>query len=389
MNLKNSLKSSLFTLVLLVVVTSCNDEAKVSADSFTVNGTIKGLDTEYMSRSIRDSSGKRYSDTIFVENGKFSYTAKIDKATHIVFWPNVERTIKRTERGYYPAKSSQFAFIAKPGDNIVFNGEVTDFIDAYPTGTKANDDLAKINSKIFPLMNASVNYLLVQNKLKKEDIRFKTVSDSISQLDQEVIQLKKEFVLNNSTSEAAVWYLSDMMIRKHISNEEAIKAFNAFDKKLKNYTYYQEVASRVKGIEATLIGKTAPDFTTNKTVNGKEFTFSSLRGKYVLIDFWGVWCGPCVEEMPTVKEYSKKYADKLTVLGINSGDTKEKMVAFLKKNDYNWQQVISGNDTDNLVLKFNVAGFPTKFIIDPNGKIIDRYLGSGEKAFLKLDELLK
>ena len=388
MTIKNILKSSVFALTLAIFI-SCNEEAKVLADSFTVSGTIKGLDTKYMSRSVTDSSGKRSTDSIFVENGKFSYTAKINKAEHIIFWPNVERTIKRTERGYYPAKSSQFAFLAKPGDNIVFNGDVSDFINAYPSGTNGNDDLAKINSKVFPLMNASVNYLLKKNQLEKGDPWIKIVTDSITKLDKEVVRLKTEFVQNNPTSEAAVWYLSDMMVRSQISNEDAVTAFNKFDKNLTDFTYYKELASRVKGIESTLIGKTVPDFTSNKTIDGKDFTFSSLQGKYVLIDFWGIWCGPCVAEMPTVKEYADKYSDKLTILGINSGDTKEKMVNFLKKNDYNWQQIMSGKDTDNLVLKFNVAGFPTKFIIDPEGKIIQRYLGSGEKAFHKLDDLLK
>ncbi|WP_347174744.1 TlpA disulfide reductase family protein [Polaribacter uvawellassae] len=388
MTTKKILKSSFFILTLALLV-SCNQEPKVPADSFTVSGTIKGLDTKYMTRSAYDRSGKRITDSIFVKDGTFTYTAKIDKAEHIIFWPNVERTIKRSGRGYYPAKSSQFAFIAKPGDNIIFNGEVTDFINAYPTGTKGNDDLAKINKKVFPLMNASINYLLERNTLDKNDQRFKVITSSITELDNEVIRLKKEFVKNNPTSEAAVWYLSDMMLRRQITNEEAVTFFNKFDKNLADFTYYKELASRIKGIEATLIGKTVPDFTSNKTIDGSEFTFSSLRGKYVLIDFWGVWCGPCVEEMPTVKKYADKYADKLTVLGINSGDTKEKMVNFLKENGYNWQQVMSGKDTDNLVLKFNVAGFPTKFIIDPEGKILYRFLGDSEKSFAKLDELLK
>ena len=388
MTTKKSLKSS-FLLLAITLLVSCNQESKTPADSFTVSGDIKGLDTKYMSRSVYDSSGKRVTDSIFVKDGKFTYTAKINKAEHIIFWPNVERTIKRSGRGYYPAKSSQFAFIANPGDHIVFEGEVTDFINAYPTGTKTNDDLAKINSKIFPLINASVNYLLKKNKLEKEAPRFKIITDSIAQLDEEVIRLKSDFIKKNPTSEAAVWYLSDMMVRRQISNEEAVAIFNKFDKSLENFTYYKELASRVKGIESTLIGKTVPDFTSNKTIDGSDFTFSSLRGKYVLIDFWGVWCGPCVAEMPTVKEYADKYTDKLTVLGINSGDSKEKMVNFLKEKGYDWQQVQSGKDTDNLVLKFNVAGFPTKFIIDPEGKIIQRYLGSGEKAFEKLDELLK
>lgn len=388
MKTKKTVTNSLFLLAILAFF-SCKKEIKVPANSFTVSGTIKGLDTEYMSRSVYDKNGKRTSDSILVKNGSFTYTAKIDKAEHIIFWPRVERTVKRSGRGYYPVKSSQFAFLAKPGEHIIFKGEVTDFINAYPSGTKANDDLAKINSQIFPLMNSSVNYLLKKNKLKKENPRYKTLTDSIEQLDAKVINLKKEFVKNNPTSEAAIWYLSDMMMRRQIPNKDAVTIFKSFDKSLQENRYYKEVGSRVKGIESTMIGKTVPDFSTNRTLDGKDFTFSSLKGKYVLIDFWGIWCGPCVAEMPTVKKYSEKYADKLTVLGINSGDTKEKIKDFIAKKGYKWKHLMSGKEADNLVLKFNVSGFPTKFIIDPEGKILHRYLGSSETAFDKLDELLK
>lgn len=360
---KRILKSSLFIFTIIGLI-SCNQEVKVPADSFTVSGTVTGLDTEFMTRSVTDKNGKRSSDTIFVKDGTFTYTAKIDQAEHIIFWPNVERTIKRSGRGYYPAKSSQFAFLAKPGEHIVFKGEVTDFINAYPSGTKGNDDLATINSKIFPLLNASVNYTLKRGKLEKDEPRIAIITDSITQIEEEVVRLKSEFVKNNPASEAAIWYLSDMMVRSQLTNEEAVEVFNKFDKNLESDTYYKEVATRVKGIESTLIGKTVPDFTSNKTLDGKEFTLSSLKGKYVLIDFWGIWCGPCVEEMPKVKEYSLKYAKKLTVLGVNSGDTKEKIIDFINPKGYDWQQVLSGKDTDDLVLKFNVAGFPTKFIIE-------------------------
>jgi thiol-disulfide isomerase/thioredoxin len=388
MKIKNILRSSLLLLSLFLAA-SCKQELKVPADSFTVTGTVKGLDTEFMTRGIKDSKGKRSSDTIFVKNETFTYTAKINKTEHIVFWPNVERTIKKSGRGYYPAKSSQFAFLAKPGDHIVFKGNVTDFINAYPSGTKANDDLASINSKIFPLMNASVNFLLKKNKLEKDDARIQTISDSITLLNNEVIKFKKEFVQKNINSEAAIWYLSDMMMRRQLTNKEAISIFKSFGTNLKENAHYIEVATRIKGIESTMIGSVIPNFTTNKTMDDKDFTFNSLRGKYVLIDFWGIWCGPCVAEMPTVKKYANEYADKLTVLGINSGDNKEKIKGFITKNGYDWQQLMSGKNSDNLVLKFNVSGFPTKFIIDPEGKILHRYLGSSEKAFIELDKLLK
>ncbi|KYG80833.1 hypothetical protein AWW67_08400 [Roseivirga seohaensis] len=387
--MKNLLQKTTSLLLLTAVLFACKPEVKVAPDSFTVTGTLKGLDTEFMTRSYKDAEGNRVSDSIFVENGKFTYTAKISEPEFIVFWPNVENTIKRTDRGYYPAKSSQFAFLAAPGDYIEFKGEVTDFVNAYPTGTPANDDLASINSKIFPLLNQAVNMQLEQNKLEDTDPRYDILTDSMNLLNEKVDEMKKAFVASNPKSQAAAWYLSDMMVRSQVSQDEAIKIFKSFDKSLEGYTYYEAVAQRVEGIESTMEGKIIPNFTSNATPNGETFELYSLKGKYVLVDFWGTWCAPCIAEMPTVKEYQEKYKDQLVILGINSGDSMEKMVQFLDKYDYDWQQVLAQNETEDLVLKLNVAGFPTKFILDPEGKIIKRFVGSTEEAFDVLDEILE
>lgn len=382
--------------ILLLTITlfhSCKQENKaepIIKDSYTVSGIIEGLDTEFMSYSYQDETGKRIWDSIFVENGHFSHTQKITEPTSFFLWPNVERTIKRTQSGgYYPVKSSQFAFLANPGDEIEFKGEVTDFINAYPTGTKANDELASINRTVFPIMNKAANYMLELESLEEYDLRRITIQDSIDVLDEQVIDLKKAFVTSHPNSEAATWYLADMMLRSQIEDDEAIAIFKAFDEQLQDYRYYQEVATRVKGIEATLIGKTIKNFKTNATFSGDAFEFDSLKGNYVLIDFWGTWCGPCIEEMPKVKEYQEKHKDKLTVLGINQGDTKEKIDKFITPNGYNWTHLMDGKGDANFVFKFNVAGFPTKFIVDPKGKILHRFIGNGEEAFTVLDELLK
>jgi thiol-disulfide isomerase/thioredoxin len=382
--------------ILLLTITlfhSCKQENKaepIIKDSYTVSGIIEGLDTEFMSYSYQDETGKRIWDSIFVENGHFSHTQKITEPTSFFLWPNVERTIKRTQSGgYYPVKSSQFAFLANPGDEIEFKGEVTDFINAYPTGTKANDELASINRTVFPIMNKAANYMLELELLEEYDLRRITIQDSIDVLDEQVIDLKKAFVTSHPNSEAATWYLADMMLRSQIEDDEAIAIFKAFDEQLQDYRYYQEVATRVKGIEATLIGKTIKNFKTNATFSGDAFEFDSLKGNYVLIDFWGTWCGPCIEEMPKVKEYQEKHKDKLTVLGINQGDTKEKIDKFITPNGYNWTHLMDGKGDANFVFKFNVAGFPTKFIVDPKGKILHRFIGNGEEAFTVLDELLK
>lgn len=384
---KDYLKSAL-AIFCTTLLFACQQETKVPADSFTVSGTIKGLDTEFMSYGYRNAEGKRVFDSVFVENEHFSYTGKISEPTFIIFWPNVESTMKRTGRGYYPAKSSQFAFLASPGDEIRFEGEITDFVNAYPTGTPANDDLASINSTIFPFLNKAVNLQLKVDKLEDTDPTKQALVDSISIYNAEVAGIKELFVASNPSSEAAIWYLSDMMVRSQITQDEAIRIFKGFDTSLKDYTYYKEVAMRVAGIESTLIGKTMPNFVTSLTMDGSSFELNSLRGKHVLIDFWGTWCGPCIAEMPKVKEYQEKYKDQLVVLGVNSGDTKEKILKFMEPKGYDWKQVLAGDGDQSLVLKLNVAGFPTKFILSPEGKILHRFVGDTEEAFDVLDQIL-
>jgi thiol-disulfide isomerase/thioredoxin len=181
-----------------------------------------------------------------------------------------------------------------------------------------------------------------------------------------------------------------MVMRKQIEDDEAVSIFEKVSENLTQFEIYTALKTRIQGISTTKEGMSVPPIKSTATLDGSEFDINSLKGKYVLIDFWGVWCGPCVEEMPKVKEYQEKYSDKLVVLGINSGDTKEKMQNFITEKGYHWQQLMSDkkNTSDNFVNRFNVKGFPTKFIIDPNGKILKRFLGSGEDAFKLLDELL-
>lgn len=385
--MKNTFLKGAFLLGACFIILGCSSTQE-EPNTFTVTGIVKGLDTEYMSTSYTGIDGQRVSDSVMVENDRFTYTGKIKESTFVVFWPNVERTIKRTGRGYYPAKSSQFAFLASPGDEIKFEGEVLDFINAYPSGTPANNELASINSKIFPLMNKSVNTQLEINKLDADDPTIESLQASISQLDEEVNELKKQFIADHPNSQAAAWYLSDMMVRSQVAQEEAIDLFKDMSTNLTNYPFYDAVAQRVEGIESTRVGRIMPNFTTNATVDGETFNLESLRGKYVLIDFWGTWCAPCIAEMPEVKEYHEKYSDRLVVVGVNNGDTIEEIKEFTEPKGYHWLQIKDKNGEEDLVLKLNVAGFPTKFILSPEGEILYRFVGNTVEAFDALDELL-
>lgn len=363
--------------------------------NFTLSGKITGLEGEPFSIAIKDDSAPRgyFRDSIVVaEDGTFSYSMYVKDVTYMSLWPGTDKVMKKVKSGgYYPIKSSQLQFIASPGARIYFSGKATDFIDAYPTGDAANDDLASLNKRINPLTNRVGNLMVkLADKEITDSAEVKQANKEVEELDDQVNNIKKEFLQSHPSSVVAAWLLSDMMIRSQVTDEEAVNYFKNLNKeKLVSTPYYVEVAKRVDGINATALGKDVPDFSSLNTYDKKKFELKSLRGKYVVLDFWGTWCGPCISGMPKMKEYLDKYKDKMDIVGIaQESDDGTSWRNFLAKNkDYNWHQVLSRPDED-YILKFNVAGFPTKIIVDPQGKIVERFVGEDDAIYNKLDELL-
>lgn len=139
------------------------------------------------------------------------------------------------------------------------------------------------------------------------------------------------------------------------------------------------------------IGAMAPNFTQND-VNDKPVSLSDLKGKYVLLDFWASWCGPCRGENPNVVKAYEKYKDKsFTVLGVSLDQPgkKEAWLAAIKADGLPWTQVSDLQFWNNAAAKiYNIRSIPQNFLIDPNGKIVAKNL-RGEALSHKLAQLLK
>ena len=133
----------------------------------------------------------------------------------------------------------------------------------------------------------------------------------------------------------------------------------------------------------------APDFEL-PDMQGNPLKLSSLRGKYVVLDFWGSWCFWCIRGIPHMKAYYAKYKEKIEILGIDCHDTEEKWKATVMEYDIPWLHV----RCDDAVLpyiaqKYKVEGFPTKVIIDPEGRLVKTVAGEDPAFYTFLDELLK
>ena len=152
----------------------------------------------------------------------------------------------------------------------------------------------------------------------------------------------------------------------------------------------QHEAKEYKRLEL-YIGKEFPEFTFSD-FDGKKHKFSEFRGKYVLLDIWGFWCGPCRKELPYIKEAQKRFASRnLEVVGLNTDAdyTIDSMKKSLKDNSMIWTQAKYESVLDFLRVGLRVNSFPTTFLIAPDGKILSMSRQERDEADLRGSDLLK
>jgi len=161
--------------------------------------------------------------------------------------------------------------------------------------------------------------------------------------------------------------------------------WNALPQSLRESHEGQKTIDRINGIKSTEIGGYAADFTLETDTEGKTMERSSLNGKYVLIDFWASWCGPCIAEFPNLKETYGRFRDKgFEVLGVSIDKNRNSWLDALKKHELPWPQVIDRPGDEAIALKKYAASvIPTTYLLDPDGKIIAKNLkGKALEEFL-------
>lgn len=328
------MKKFFYLAIFVLLLVSCSNGQK--SEGYSIEGTVPAdiVGKIYLQRF----EDKHYTtvDSVEIANGSFTFVGTVAE-------PMVYALV--------PSQKSQRALV---------------FLDNYPLQITLDDDWEIKDLK--GSENSELFYrLLPQSK-------------------QGILNIDS-LVRNHPSSPVAAYFLTRELYKYDYDALKNIRSL--FSDSLNNHPYIESIERTLTSLEKVQPGKPAPNFTL-PSVNGDSISLSSLRGKYVLLDFWASWCPDCRKSNPQLVELYQKYKDKnFTLLGVSIDEEPDRWKAAIEKDGLVWSQVIDVKGWQSEVAKtYAVQWIPTGILIDPQGIILAR---SSEPAGLEkeLENVLK
>jgi thiol-disulfide isomerase/thioredoxin len=345
-----------------------------SPQPFVINSKVGTLNAPARAYLIYQLGANRQIDSAEITNGKFVFKGDI------IYPTNAFLVIDHSGVGFANLNNTAdvLSFYIDKGE-VAING--TDSVStAKITGSTVNDDNKKLMAQLAPVFKEA-------QRLKAEETAASPAQQNTAEFQNE-IQVKhknlataqkailKMFILSNPDSYISLLAISSVG-GPSPDMAELESLYDSISQRLKETETAKVLKNAIDALKNTAVGIMAPDF-TQTDVNGVPVKLSSFRGKYVLLDFWASWCGPCRQENPNVVKAYKKYKDKnFAIIGVSldKTDTRSNWLSAIKNDGLSWTQVSDLKFWNNEVaVLYYIRSIPANFLIDPNGKIIAKDL---------------
>ncbi|PZP44097.1 MAG: hypothetical protein DI598_14915 [Pseudopedobacter saltans] len=329
--------------------TNCNISGTVDTSFNGKYMHLYGIDYSNLNPKINDSS--------LIQNGQFSFHVNLKTPglltslytegafTQIVIQPS-NMTINLLGKEWY-----------KP-ENIKL------------TNAAINEQYQTLKNKNNPFVNEKFKLYRLKDSLleKHPDSSYVDLDNRIKVYENKEANSQKKFLMTHRNDYLSLYLLSYFM--QLDDKPDTLRYLYGFlSDKLKKLPEGEKLSQKIKAIYAIENGKIAPDFQIKDTA-GNIITLKSFRGKYILLDFWATWCGPCIQSMPSMKAfYTRNQSKGLQVISISFDTDKERWLKGIKQFDLNWTNVSELKGWNNeLSTSYNIKYIPRAILIDPNGK---------------------
>lgn len=361
-------------LIVFIIIFLIAD-LKAQDSSFVINGHLEKIRTGTIFLNIYEE-GKTIKDSAFINNGEFKITGSVS--------------------------SPYFASLTMPGRN---NDYLSFYIEPSIIDITGRSDSLKLlsikgsvvnsDNKLLKTRMQTINKWELENsKMYEQAYKNNRLAemDSLDGIDHDILMTKRKvvaaFVKDYPKSmRGAMAIVENFGYYAEASEIEPL--YNDLDEKIKISPKGREIKKMIDTYAKIAIGKKAPDI-IQFTPDSVQLSLSSLEGKYVLIDFWASWCGPCRRENPNIVNAYRQFKDRgFTVYGVSYDTDKSKWRKAIETDSLLWNQVSDLHGWQNSTsLQYGIRAIPSNVLINKEGVIVAKNV-FGEKLMSTLKELIK
>jgi len=374
------MKKALFTALAVLPFA-----AMAQTQPFTVKGKLGNIKAPAKAYLQYRKDGVTTTDSVSITNGAFEFKGTAGASP-------IQAVLRLNKAGDGLTKSRDGQQIYLEPGVIEVKNTVDSLRTANVTGTPTN-----IESQAYKTAMKPVNdiYETMTAKMKaaspaqRESAEYKQEMEAMDKKADELTEpINKKFVKTYPKSVISLDVLRSLAYGADYA--EIAPLYASLSPSLKESESGKKFGEQLAKMKNVALGATAPDFAMADT-DGKMVKLSSFRGKYLLVDLWASWCGPCRQENPNVVRTFNKYKDRnFTVLGVSLDrpDAKDKWIKAIKDDGLTWTHVSDLKFWNNEVAQmYGVQAIPQNFLLDPNGKVIAKNL-RGDALDAKLAEVL-